>query len=78
MICLGTIRTRVCLFVGPWSSSLGCYSRKSSCHSASPFPAPTCRVPIRICPPGAGKDEVTFLLQSPADSRPAKGRWPMG
>lgn len=43
-----------------------------------PSPSLTGRVPIRICPPGAGKAEVTFLLQSPADSHLAKGRWPMG
>lgn len=43
-----------------------------------PSPPLAGRIPIRICPTGAGKTKVAFLLQSPADSGRPRGRWPMG
>lgn len=43
-----------------------------------PSPPLAGRILVRICPPGAGKAKVAFLLQSPADSDRARGRWTMG
>ena len=67
--------TPVCLSMELWSSSQGCDSTGSRPISASPTSG--CQGPRKALPtPGQGRQSVASLLQSPADSGPARGRQP--